>query len=159
MQHHVRRGVCCRCSEELASDFRRPSRSAPRSVLSISRSTTTKANLRVTIDDIGEVCKCNDPHISRERATRKRGLHVYRVTNRQTMPQVKQILASWRQVQLGHPLLQSGAERFNTGNGEKLRNSQAVFLADCAWLLFRFSPFPVSNPRDPPCILSVCLIL
>ena len=47
--------------------------------------------------------------------------------------------------------LQSGAARFDTGNGEQLSNSQATCLAGAAWVLHCFSPFPVSNPTAPLC--------
>ena len=49
--------------------------------------------------------------------------------------------------------LQGGAAGFNTGEGEKLSNSQAAWLSYCAWLLLCCSPSPVSNlttPVPPP---------
>ena len=52
-------------------------------------------------------------------------------------------------------MVQSGAAGFYTGNGEKLSNSQAVCLFRVAhWELLSFSPFPVSNPATPPCIIG-----
>ena len=58
----------------------------------------------------------------------------------------------------GHPvderilvLRTGGASGFNTGNGEKLSNSQAGCLAGVAWVLLSFSPFPVLDPTQSPC--------
>ena len=52
--------------------------------------------------------------------------------------------------------VQSGAVGFNTGNGEKLSNSQAVCLVGCDWLMLSFSPLLVSNSAAPPCTSFFC---
>ena len=48
--------------------------------------------------------------------------------------------------------IQSGAAGFDTGKGEKLRNTQA----GVAWVLLSFSLFPVSNPAAPLCTSVAC---
>ena len=48
-------------------------------------------------------------------------------------------------IQAFSPYVQGGATGLDTGNVEKLSNSQATPARQAAWLLLSFSPLPVSN--------------